>query len=195
MGLFTSKAERERERDQRMRGFIRSLDRKEQQILRNLDELKALAIEAKRIEDEGRFAMVKVRYQQTQLRRKMIERMRLQVKMLLQDRQMAQVFGEFCSSMRDFATSMRDVFTDVDLAQATSDFNRGMEAMEQQGAQLEDALNEVDARFSDGRQLEHMGDDELDRLVGEELLEKERHGGLSARIDDDLRALQADLDR
>lgn len=192
MALFKSKADRERERDQRMRSFIRTLDRKEAEMLRNLEELKKLALEAKRIEDGTRFAMIRNRYRQTQTRRSNLERMRLQVKMLLQDRQMAQVFGEFCSSMRDFAFSMRDVFSNADLDAASTAFNQGMDQMEQQSARLDDALSEIDHRFTDGVQSS-ADDEQFDRLIGDELVQREQRDGLGQRIDDDLKSIEKEL--
>ena len=192
MALFKSKADRERERDQRMRSFIRTLDRKEAEIVRNLNELKKLALEARRIEDHDRFAMIRSRYRQTQARRKNVERMRLQVKMLLQDRQMAQVFTDFCGSMRDFACSMRDVFKDADLNAASTAFNQGMDQMEQQGAQLDDALTEIDQRFTDSAQVSD-DDEAFDRLINDELLHQEQRQGLGQRIADDITAIEKEL--
>lgn len=192
MGLFTSKAERERQRDQRMRTFIRTLDRKENEIIRNLDELKKLALEAKRIEDNERFAMIRNRYQQTQSRRKNLERMRLQVKMLLQDRQMASVFTDFCGSMRDFANSMRDVFSNADLDAASKAFNQGMDQMEQQSSRLDDALSEVDQRFTDGA-ANNLDDDSFDRLISDELVHQEQRDGLGQRINKDLKDIEREL--
>lgn len=175
--LFKSEESRRREREENMKRFIRETERRERQAQKELEELKKLAIEAKQIDDASQFNLIKTRYRQRMGRLRLSQRMRLHVKMMLQDARMADGMKGFVASVRDFSLTMRDATKDVDMAEAARNFDAAMDTVEETSDVLEETMDRFDQRITE-QAPESLSDDAFDRFIADELeYEQRRTGG------------------
>ncbi len=166
--LFKSSSTRRREREERMKQFVRETQRREREINKNLEELKKLAMEARRIEDDLQFNQIKVRYRQSMARLRLSQRMRLHVKMMLQDARMADGMKGFATAVRDFSLTMQDATKDVDMSRTMQEFDKGIHQVERTGEVMEDAMEHFDSRIQE-MSPESLSDTAFDQFINDEL--------------------------
>src|SRR5437667_8996700 len=117
MGLFKSKDERRVEREMKIRGGLRAIERSIRQQEKFADDFIKNAQHAKKIGDEGQYNFIRSALKRTAAVKKMLERQLLSMKNAMLIQQQAQASQQFAESMNLMAREIGRVFSEMDLTQ------------------------------------------------------------------------------
>src|SRR5579884_703897 len=126
MGLFKSKDERRIEREMKIRGGMRSIEKSIRQQEKFAEDFIKNAQHARRIGDEGQYSFIRSALKRTAAVKKMLERQLLSMKNAMLIQQQAQASQQFAESMNLMAREIGRVFGEMDLTKTQSQWERAV---------------------------------------------------------------------
>src|SRR5215217_3653909 len=117
MGLFKSKDERRIEREMKIKGGMRAIERSIRQQEKFSEDFIKNARHAKQIGDNGQYLFIRSALKKTAAVRKMLERQLLAMKNAMLIQQQAAASQQFPESMNIMAKQIGDIFGEMDLTQ------------------------------------------------------------------------------
>src|SRR5690349_2466541 len=126
MGLFKSKDERKIEREMKIRGGLRAIERSIRQQEKFSEDFIKNAQHAKRIGDNSQYLFIRSALKKTATVKKMLERQLLAMKNAMLIQQQAQASQQFAQSMNLMAKEIGNVFSELDLTQTQLNWERAL---------------------------------------------------------------------
>src|SRR2546423_5313193 len=126
MGLFKSKDERRIERELRIKGGIRAIERSIRQQEKFADDFIKNAQQAKKIGDNNQYLFIRNSLKKTAAVKKMLERQLLAIRNAMLIQQQAQASQQFAESMNLMAREIGRVFGEMDLTQTQAQWERAV---------------------------------------------------------------------
>src|SRR5690349_20215363 len=126
MGLFKSKDERRIEREMKIRGGMRAIEKSIRQQEKFADDFIKNAQHAKKIGDEGQYQFIRNALKKTATVKKMLERQLLSIRNAMLISQQAQASQQFAESMSLMAREIGQVFGELDLTKTQADWERAV---------------------------------------------------------------------
>ena len=126
MGLFKSKDERRIEREMKIRGGMRSIERSIRQQEKFADDFIKNAQHARKIGDEGQYQFIRSALKKTAAVKKMLERQLLSINNAMLIQQQAQASQQFAESMTLMAREIGRVFGELDLTKTQAHWERAV---------------------------------------------------------------------
>src|SRR3954469_1198139 len=136
MGLFKSKDERRIEREMKIRGGMRAIERSIRQQEKFADDFIKNARRAKQIGDEGQYQFIRNALRKTAAVKKMLERQLLAIKNAMLIQQQAAASQQFAESMNLMAREIGRVFGEMDLTKTQAQWERAVS----QAANMEERM-------------------------------------------------------
>ena len=115
MGLFKSKDERRIEREMKIRGGMRSIEKSIRQQEKFAEDFIKNAQQARKIGDQQQYNFIRSALKKTAAVKKMLERQLLSIKNAMLIQQQAQASQQFAESMNLMASEISRVFGEMDL--------------------------------------------------------------------------------
>src|SRR5439155_3361134 len=179
MGLFKSKDERRIEREMKIRGGMRAIERSIRQQEKFSEDFIKNARHAKQIGDDGQYQFIRSALKKTAVVKKMLERQLLAIKNAMLISQQAQASQQFAESMNVMAQQIAAIFGEMDLTQTQAQWEKAVaqagsmeERMELFLDSMEDAARSGAAASPTREDL--VTDDEIDRMIQAEVLASEK---------------------
>jgi hypothetical protein len=178
MGLFKSKDERRIEREMKIRGGMRSIERSIRQQEKFAEDFIKNAQHARRIGDEGQYQFIRGALKKTAAVKKMLERQLLAIKNAMLIGQQAQASQQFAESMNLMAGEISRIFGEMDLTQTQAQWERAVAqagSMEERMDVFLDSMEQTanSASSSSGKE-ELVSDEEIDRMISADVLANEK---------------------
>src|SRR5512138_122746 len=126
MGLFKSKEERRIEREMKIKGGLRSIERSIRQQEKFSEDFIKNARHAQQIGDKGQYLFIRSALKKTAAVKKMLERQLLAIKNALLIQQQAQASQQFAESMNLMAQEIGRVFGEMDLARTQAQWEKAV---------------------------------------------------------------------
>src|SRR5215212_9745817 len=126
MGLFKSKDERRIEREMKIRGGMRSIERSIRQQEKFSEDFIKNARHARQIGDEGQYQFIRNALKKTATVKKMLERQLLAIKNAMLIQQQAAASQQFAESMNLMAREIGRVFGEMDLSKTQAQWERAV---------------------------------------------------------------------
>jgi len=179
MGLFKSKDERRIEREMKIRGGMRSIERSIRQQEKFADDFIKNAQHARKIGDEGQYQFIRSALKKTATVKKMLERQLLSIRNAMLIQQQAQASQQFAESMALMAKEIGHTFGELDLTKTQADWER---AVSQAGSieermdifldSMEQSATSASSATSSKQDL--VTDEEIDRMISADVLASEK---------------------
>jgi hypothetical protein len=178
MGLFKSKDERRIEREMKIRGGMRSIERSIRQQEKFADDFIRNAQHAKKIGDEGQYKFIRSALKKTAAVKKMLERQLLSIKNAMLIQQQAQASQQFAESMTLMAREIGRVFGELDLTQTQAQWERAVAQAGSMEERMEVFLDSMEQSATSGSastaREELVTDEEIDRMIAADVLASEK---------------------
>src|SRR5438309_3720751 len=126
MGLFKSKDERRIEREMKIKGGMRAIERSIRQQEKFSEDFIKNARHAKQIGDAGQYQFIRSALKKTAAVKKMLERQLLAMKNAMLIQQQAAASQQFAESMNLMAKEIGRVFGEMDLTQTQAQWERAV---------------------------------------------------------------------
>src|SRR5271163_115027 len=176
MGLFKSKDERRIEREMKIRGGMRAIERSIREQEKFADDFIKNAQHAKKIGDEGQYQFIRSALKRTAAVKRMLERQLLSMKNAMLIQQQAQASQQFGESMALMAREIGRVFGDMDLTQTQAQWERAVAqagSMEERMEVFLDSMEQgaiASSSSSTSSKEELVTDEEIDRMIQADVL-------------------------
>ena len=178
MGLFKSKDERRIEREMKIRGGMRAIERSIRQQEKFADDFIKNAQHARKIGDENQYLFVRGALKKTAAVKKMLERQLLAIKNAMLIQQQAQASQEFAQSMNLMAQEISRVFGEMDLTQTQAQWERAVAQAGSMEERMEIFLDSMEDAGRSGTAAttreDLVTDEEIDRMIQAEVLASEK---------------------
>jgi hypothetical protein len=178
MGLFKSKDERRIEREMKIRGGMRSIERSIRQQEKFAEDFIRNAQQAKRIGDEGQYQFIRSALKKTAAVKKMLERQLLSIRNAMLIQQQAQASQQFAESMSLMAREIGRVFGELDLTKTQADWERAVAQAgsieERMDIFLDSMEQSATSNSTASAKEELVSDDEIDRMINADVLASEK---------------------
>ncbi|MBA3642011.1 MAG: hypothetical protein H0W53_22680 [Acidobacteria bacterium] len=179
MGLFKSKDERRIEREMKIRGGMRAIERSIRQQEKFADDFIKNARRAKQIGDEGQYQFVRNALKKTAAVKKMLERQLLAIKNAMLIQQQAAASQQFAESMTLMAREIGRTFGEMDLTKTQAQWEKAVAqagSMEERMEVFLDSMEQsaLSGASSTGTREDLVTDDEIDRMINAEVLASEK---------------------
>jgi hypothetical protein len=178
MGLFKSKDERRIEREMKIRGGLRAIERSIRQQEKFSDDFIKNAQHAKKIGDEGQYQFIRSALKRTAAVKRMLERQLLSMKNAMLIQQQAQASQQFGESMTLMAREIGRVFGEMDLSQTQAQWEKAvMQAgsLEERMDLFLDSMEQSATSASPTSATENsVSDEEIDRMIQADVLAAEK---------------------
>jgi hypothetical protein len=179
MGLFKSKEERRIEREMKIRGGLRSIEKSIRQQEKFAADFIKNAQHARKIGDENQYQFIRGALKKTAAVKKMLERQLLAIKNAMLIQQQAQASQEFAQSMNLMAQEISRVFGEMDLTQTQAQWERAVAqagSMEERMEVFLDSMESaaVSGSAATGTREDIVTDDEIDRMIQADVLAAEK---------------------
>jgi len=178
MGLFKSKDERRIEREMKIRGGMRSIERSIRQQEKFADDFIKNARRARQIGDEGQYAFIRNALKKTAAVKKMLERQLLAIKNAMLIQQQAAASQQFAESMNLMAREIGRVFGEMDLTKTQADWERAVAQAGSMEERMEVFLDSMESTAISGgtttAREDLVTDDEIDRMISADVLAAEK---------------------
>jgi hypothetical protein len=179
MGLFKSKDERRIEREMRIRGGMRSIERSIRQQEKFADDFVKNAQQAKKIGDNGQYQFIRSALKKTAAVKKMLERQLLSIKNAMLIQQQAQASQQFAESMALMATEISRVFGEMDLTKTQAQWEKAVTqagTMEERMDLFLDSMEQsaTSGATTTGSHEDLVTDEEIDRMIDADVLASEK---------------------
>src|ERR671914_3001714 len=166
MGLFKSKDERRIEREMKIRGGIRAIERSIRQQEKFADDFIRNAQHARKIGDNGQYLFIRGALKKTAAVKKMLERQLLAIKNAMLIQQQAAAGAQFAESMNLMAKEIARTFGEMDLTKTQADWERAVAQAGSMEERMEVFLDSMESSAISGTtsaREELVSDDEIDR--------------------------------
>ena len=177
MGLFKSKDERRIEREMKIRGGMRSIEKSIRQQEKFAADFIKNAQHAKKIGDENQYKFIRGALKKTAAVKKMLERQLLSIKNAMLIQQQAQASQEFAQSMNLMAQEIGRVFGEMDLTQTQAQWEKAVAqagSMEERMEVFLDSMEQTAASGTVSSKDELVTDDDIDRMIQADVLAAEK---------------------
>ena len=178
MGLFKSKDERRIEREMKIRGGVRAIERSIRQQEKFAEDFIKNARNAKQIGDEGQYQFIRSALKKTAVVKKMLERQLLAIKNAMLIQQQAQASQQFAESMNLMAKEISRVFGEMDLTQTQAQWERAVAQAGSIEERMELFLDSMEQAAVSGQPVtareELVTDEEIDRMIQADVLAAEK---------------------
>jgi hypothetical protein len=179
MGLFKSKDERRIEREMKIRGGMRAIERSIRQQEKFADDFIKNARRAKQIGDEGQYQFIRNALRKTAAVKKMLERQLLAIKNAMLIQQQAAASQQFAESMALMATEIGRVFGEMDLTKTQAQWEKAVAQAGSMEERMEVFLDSMEQSAMSGSSMtssreDLVTDDEIDRMINAEVLASEK---------------------
>jgi hypothetical protein len=178
MGLFKSKDERRIEREMKIRGGMRSIERSIRQQEKFADDFIKNAQHARKIGDEGQYQFIRSALKKTATVKKMLERQLLSIRNAMLIQQQAQASQQFAESMALMAREIGHVFGELDLTKTQADWERAVSQAgsieERMDIFLDSMEQSATSGQSTGSREDLVTDEEIDRMISTDVLASEK---------------------
>jgi hypothetical protein len=178
MGLFKSKDERRIEREMKIRGGMRSIEKSIRQQEKFSADFIKNAQHARKIGDEGQYQFIRGALKKTAAVKKMLERQLLAIKNAMLIQQQAQASQEFAQSMNLMAQEIGRVFGEMDLTKTQAQWERAVSQAGSMEERMEVFLDSMEQSAISGATTtanqELVTDDEIDRMIQADVLAAEK---------------------
>src|SRR4051795_4923133 len=174
MGLFKSKDERRIEREMKIKGGMRAIERSIRQQEKFADDFIKNAQHAKRIGDQGQYLFIRNALKKTAAVKKMLERQLLAIKNAMLIQQQAAASQQFAESMNLMAREIGRVFGEMDLTKTQADWERAVAQAGSMEERMEVFLDSMEQTAMSGAPAsareELVTDEEIDRMITADVL-------------------------
>jgi len=179
MGLFKSKDERRIEREMKIRGGMRSIERSIRQQEKFADDFIKNARRARQIGDEGQYAFIRNALKKTAAVKKMLERQLLAIKNAMLIQQQAAASQQFAESMALMAREIGRVFGEMDLTKTQAQWEKAVAQAGSMEERMEVFLDSMEQSAIAGSSTtstreDLVTDDEIDRMINAEVIASEK---------------------
>ncbi len=179
MGLFKSKDERRIEREMKIRGGVRAIERSIRQQEKFAEDFIKNAQHARKIGDEGQYQFIRSALKKTAAVKKMLERQLLAIKNAMLIQQQAHASQEFAQSMNLMAQEIGRVFGEMDLTQTQAQWERAVAQAGSMEERMEVFLDSMEQTAISGAAAttareDLVSDEEIDRMIQADVLAAER---------------------
>jgi hypothetical protein len=178
MGLFKSKDERRIEREMKIRGGMRSIERSIRQQEKFAEDFIRNAQQAKKIGDEGQYQFIRSALKKTAAVKKMLERQLLSIRNAMLIQQQAQASQQFAESMSLMANEIGRVFGELDLTKTQADWERAVAQAgsieERMDIFLDSMEQSATSNAAASAKEELVSDEEIDRMINADVLASEK---------------------
>ncbi len=179
MGLFKSKDERRIEREMKIRGGMRAIERLIRQQEKFAVDFIKNARRAKQIGDEGQYQFIRNALKKTAAVKKMLERQLLAIKNAMLIQQQAAASQQFAESMTLMAREIGRTFGEMDLTKTQAQWENAVAqagSMEERMEVFLDSMEQsaLSGASSSGTRDDLVTDDEIDRMINAEVLASEK---------------------
>jgi len=178
MGLFKSKDERRIEREMKIRGGMRAIERSIRQQEKFADDFIKNAQHARKIGDEGQYQFIRSALKKTAAVKKMLERQLLSIRNAMLIQQQAQASQQFAESMALMAREIGRVFGELDLTKSQADWERAVSQAgsieERMDIFLDSMEQSATTGQSTGSREDLVTDEEIDRMISTDVLASEK---------------------
>src|SRR5688572_19910416 len=178
MGLFKSKDERRIEREMKIRGGMRAIERSIRQQEKFADDFIKNARRARQIGDEGQYQFIRNALKKTAAVKKMLERQLLAIKNAMLIQQQAAASQQFAESMTLMAREIGRVFGEMDLTRTQAQWERAVAQAGSIEERMEIFLDSMEQSAIAGAPTtareDLVTDDEIDRMIQADVLATEK---------------------
>ncbi len=177
MGLFKSKDERRIEREMKIKGGMRSIERSIRQQEKFAEDFIRNARHARQIGDEGQYQFIRSALKKTATVKKMLERQLLAIKNAMLISQQAQASQQFAESMNVMAQQIGQIFGEMDLTQTQAQWEKAVAQAGSMEERMEIFLDSMEDSARSGAPTtnqEIVTDQEIDRMIQAEVLASEK---------------------
>jgi hypothetical protein len=178
MGLFKSKDERRIEREMKIRGGMRSIERSIRQQEKFADDFIKNAQHARKIGDEGQYQFIRSALKKTATVKKMLERQLLSIRNAMLIQQQAQASQQFAESMALMAREIGQVFGELDLTKTQADWERAVSQAGSIEERMDIFLDSMEQSATSGQATgsreDLVTDEEIDRMISTDVLASEK---------------------
>src|SRR5688572_19703376 len=178
MGLFKSKDERRIEREMKIRGGMRAIERSIRQQEKFADDFIKNARRARQIGDEGQYQFVRNALKKTAAVKKMLERQLLAIKNAMLIQQQAAASQQFAESMTLMAREIGRTFGEMDLTKTQAQWEKAVAQAGSMEERMEVFLDSMEQSALAGAPTtareDLVTDDEIDRMIQADVLATEK---------------------
>ncbi|MDB5174025.1 MAG: hypothetical protein JWN24_4905 [Phycisphaerales bacterium] len=179
MGLFKNKDERRVEREMKIRGGMRSIEKSIRQQEKFSEDFIKNAQHARKIGDEQQYQFIRGALKKTAAVKKMLERQLLAMKNAMLIQAQAQANAQFAESMNLMAREIGRVFGELDLTKTQAQWERAVSqagSMEERMEVFLDSMEQsaISGSATTSAREELVSDDEIDRMIQADVLAAEK---------------------
>lgn len=178
MGLFKSKDERRIEREMKIRGGMRSIEKSIRQQEKFAEDFIKNAQHARKIGDEQQYQFIRGALKKTAAVKKMLERQLLSIKNAMLISQQAAASREFAQSMNLMAEQIGTIFGEMDLTKTQGQWEKAVaqaESMEERMGVFLDSMEQSSTSGSTTSAKEELvSDQEIDRMIQADVIAAEK---------------------
>src|SRR5437588_7783047 len=178
MGLFKSKDERRVEREMKIRGGMRAIEKSISQQEHFSQDFIKNAQHARKIGDENQYQFIRGARKKTAAVKKMLERQLLSIKNAMLIQQQAQASQEFAQSMNLMAQEIGRTFGEMDLTKTQAQWEKAVAQAGSIEERMEVFLDSMEQSATSGSAsssaTEVVSDDEIDRMIQADVLAAEK---------------------
>jgi hypothetical protein len=179
MGLCKSKDERRIEREMKIRGGMRAIERSIRQQEKFADDFIKNAQHARKIGDEGQYKFIRNALKKTAAVKKMLERQLLSIRNAMLIQQQAQASQQFAESMTLMAKEIGRVFGEMDLTKTQADWERAVVQAGSLEERMDIFLDSMEQSANSGAPTstreDLVTDEEIDRMIAADVLASEKN--------------------
>ena len=178
MGLFKSKEERRIEREMKIKGGMRAIEKSIRQQEKFAEDFIKNAQHARKIGDNGQYAFIRSALKKTAAVKKMLERQLLSMKNAMLIQQQAQASQQFAESMNLMAKEISRVFGEMDLTQTQAKWERAVTQAGSLEERMDLFLDSMEQSATSSTPVsakeDLVTDDEIDRMIQADVLAAEK---------------------
>jgi hypothetical protein len=178
MGLFKSKDERRIEREMKIRGGMRAIERSIRQQEKFAEDFIRNAQHARKIGDEGQYQFIRSALKKTAAVKKMLERQLLSIRNAMLISQQAQASQQFAESMNLMAQEIGRVFGEMDLTKTQAQWERAVTQAGSIEERMDLFLDSMEQSATSGSATasreDLVTDEEIDRMIAADVLASEK---------------------
>jgi hypothetical protein len=178
MGLFKSKDERRIEREMKIRGGLRAIEKSIRQQEKFSEDFIKNARRARQIGDEQQYQFIRGALKKTAAVKKMLERQLLAIKNAMLIQQQAAASQQFAESMTLMAREIGRVFGEMDLTKTQAQWERAVVQAGSIEERMEIFLDSMEQSAISGTPTtsreDLVTDDEIDRMIQADVLATEK---------------------
>ena len=168
MPLFKSKAERKLERDLKIRGGLKKIQRQIKKLEKGEQGYLKKAVKAREAGDGANLNFIRNALKKTMSQRRILERQLLTLETAIQLKDQAEAHAQFASSMTELSRAIAEAFGETDFSKSLEEFERAMtqaESMEQRMDIFLDMSEESMEARSEASTVDTVDDAEIDALI------------------------------